>query len=239
MILASILISTDDAARRPLPMVLAKNVASLRDHHPGITHTLFDGPMLREELRAASPDILAAYDALAPFAYKADLARYVLLHRHGGIYADLAIRFLRPWPVEPGRIGVFRDFPTVAPWSVLNGVIASPPGHPALQRVIEMVVETVRRRDRTGSALSVTGPELFGRALAATAEPHALRTGESVWRRAAGLRKRHCLVHGGRVIAVKLKNPGLPFGALGIPAGNDYLAMWRGGEVYAAGAPPD
>ena len=36
-----------------------------------------------------SKDIINAYDSLIPGAYKADLFRYCVLYKYGGIYSDL------------------------------------------------------------------------------------------------------------------------------------------------------
>ena len=44
-----------------------------------------------------SKEILSAYDSLIPGAYKADLFRYCVLYKYGGIYSDLTQRFTKPF----------------------------------------------------------------------------------------------------------------------------------------------
>ena len=42
-------------------------------------------------------EILLTYDKLIPGAYKADLFRYCILYKNGGIYSDLTQRFTMPF----------------------------------------------------------------------------------------------------------------------------------------------
>lgn len=51
-------------------------------------------------------EVLEAFDALRPFAYKADLARYCVVNHFGGIYLDLSVTDFRgirnSWDIPRG-----------------------------------------------------------------------------------------------------------------------------------------
>ena len=98
------------------------------------------------------PEVLQAYDALIPGAFKADLFRYCVLLIYGGVYADVdiqlqsALDFAIPDDVgfmvpvdEPGK-------PVQQQMCVWNGLIASAPSHPFLVKAIETIVNQVRNR---------------------------------------------------------------------------------------------
>jgi mannosyltransferase OCH1-like enzyme len=97
-------------------------------------------------------EILQAYDALRPGAFKADLFRYCALLIHGGVYSDMDVMlesnldaavgsdigFMVPVD-EPGK-------PVGRRMCLWNGLIAAAPGHPFLAKIIETVVNNVRNR---------------------------------------------------------------------------------------------
>ena len=180
MNLFSILIAdqpvTDPAA---LPPAIARNIASLREHHPGLPHRLYDQDAIRDFLRTQmEPDVAWAYEQLLPYAYRADLARLCLLHAFGGLYADLSVFFHAPLPLDSGKIIVFRDRAVIAPWIVSNTILGAPAGAPALEAAIRMIVANCRSRYRGASSLCPTGPVLLGKAIAMHCEPGQIHLGE-------------------------------------------------------------
>ena len=77
-----------------LPPNLHKCVNMLKEKHPDFQHYLFDDTDRREFIKNNYPDeVLCAYDALIPGAYKADLWRLCVLYIHGGIYMDIKLQF--------------------------------------------------------------------------------------------------------------------------------------------------
>lgn len=92
------------------------------------------------------PEVLEAYNALLPGAFKADLFRYCALLIHGGVYADVDILLESnlDLAVAPD-IGfmVPMDQPDACVW---QGLIAAAPGHAFLAQAIETVVNQVRNR---------------------------------------------------------------------------------------------
>jgi hypothetical protein len=65
-------------------------------------HYLYNDADCRAFIRSEfPPDVVAAYDRLIPTAFKADLWRYCVLYKYGGVYLDVKYR----WRVSPGGGG--------------------------------------------------------------------------------------------------------------------------------------
>jgi len=95
---------------------------------------------------------LDSFDALIHGAYKADLFRYLVLLREGGVYADVDVllegnldAFIRP------AISFFapRDVPCEyagEPFCLFNGLMGSSPGNLVLARAVERLVNLIQAR---------------------------------------------------------------------------------------------
>ena len=248
MLLSNVLItSSEDDEDQPLPPIIRENIESLKSQHPGLEHRLFrqaDVVQLIEE--RFSKEVLDAFYALRPFAYRADLARYCILYEFGGFYADLSYFFVGPIPMPPKRAVVFRGNLVSSPWDMSNGLIYSPPRHKALAHAIKLVCANVKRRYYGLTPLCPTGPALIGKAFATTCEAEELITGLAQLMPRDIVRDLvptlalpdgeliHCQYLTQTLVAVKRKpilSPGLV--AMGITAGNAYRQFWNRREVYA------
>jgi hypothetical protein len=247
MLLSSILVNAsgriDEAG---LGAVIRENVDSLRRHHPGLGHRFFGREEIRQLIRQRfSAEVLGAFDALRPYAYQADLARYCILHEFGGLYADLSYLLLGPLPLDGQRITVFRDFQWSSPWDVSNGLIASPARHPALLKAIEAVCANVARRYYGPTPLCPTGPALFGKALATACDPEQVIAGHALVQERESLarlipqamlpagKRVHVLALGGSLVAIKRKRMGAQgLAELGVADGNAYRDFWVERRVY-------
>ena len=118
---------------------------------------------------ADEPRILRAYDVLIPGAYRADLFRYCMLLRHGGVYGDLKQRYLAPLDAMVDRardeLVIVRDLEHEGHAGVQVSFIAAVAGLAVFRTAIDRLVENVERRDYGESFLAVTGPRLFRWAL--------------------------------------------------------------------------
>ena len=75
-----------------LPEFMKKNIENTKVCNPEFNHVLYDDNDCREFLKKNfHPIILRAFDSLVPGAYKADLWRYCILYKNGGIYMDIKI----------------------------------------------------------------------------------------------------------------------------------------------------
>lgn len=236
MILASILITSDGKIPSPLPRIVGENIASLKRNHEDLEHILFDDAMIRDFLSANFDNkVLAAYDDLVPYAYKADLARYCILYKLGGVYSDVSLFIMSAFPPVDGKLGAFRDLGVGSPWEVTNAIIASPPGHKTLKKSIEMVCDNVRRRYYGPSAIAPTGPTLFGKAIALTCEPEEVNIGEC-FRPPHGGNSARCLIdtNADKLVAVSRKSIAGSLEELGISNGNSYGDLWHAQNIYAS-----
>jgi Glycosyltransferase sugar-binding region containing DXD motif len=96
---------------------------------------------------------LEAYDALIPGAFKADLFRYLVLLRDGGVYADVDLlletnldSFIPPtlsfFSARDDGVSSEED----QQFCLWNGLLASAPGHPIMARAAERVLTLVLNR---------------------------------------------------------------------------------------------
>jgi hypothetical protein len=247
VILASIFIGPPGRGQDlTLPPLIEQNVASLRRHHPALEHKLFSGEDIVRFLGEWYPrEVLEAYNALRPYAYKADLARYCILYELGGIYADISHFFAKPLPFDGQNPIVFRDLLHSAPWGTNNSVFAVPPRHKALDQAIKLVCANVARRYYGSTYLCPTGPALFGKAWATTCEAEELVAGDSMVLPRERLQQYlpglalpqvtglHALVLAGKIVAIKRKRRGTGgLGDLGIARSDDYVTRWESRGIY-------
>jgi mannosyltransferase OCH1-like enzyme len=75
---------------KDMPLHMSKCVQKLQDDNPEFKHHLYDINECRNFIKNHfNKDVLDAYDNLIPLAYKADLWRYCILYKKGGIYLDI------------------------------------------------------------------------------------------------------------------------------------------------------
>jgi mannosyltransferase OCH1-like enzyme len=105
---------------------------------------------------------LHTYDGYDQHIKRVDMARYFILHRYGGIYADMDFECLRNF---------FHDLPSTRPAVVgspyvrhertQNSLMSSPPGDPFWLHVIA----TAETRKYRPNVLDATGPHMLDEAL--------------------------------------------------------------------------
>jgi hypothetical protein len=78
---------------KKLPPKMRECVDRLKSQNPEFTHYLYDDNECRHFIKTNfESNVLEAYDTLLPGAYKADLWRYCVLYKHGGIYLDIKFK---------------------------------------------------------------------------------------------------------------------------------------------------
>lgn len=176
-----------------LPPKMQECVDELKRKNPEFKHYVFDDEMRREFIRTNfESDVLYAYDKLIPNAYKADLWRYCVLYKNGGIYLDIKYKvkngfrlieltdkeyFLLDRPhgkkislENELKIVNNRDYDNIIDelwWNdkkigIANALIVSKPNNPILFKCIEQIVQNVKNNYYGHSPLSITGPGLLG-----------------------------------------------------------------------------
>lgn len=235
--LHQIFIAASGEIPKAFPPIVQENIDSLRRLHPEARYKMWSESELRAFIeKHFDPQVTKAFDALKPFAYKADLARYCLLYEKGGLYSDINNRFLNPFAIEPGKtVACFREHRPMhgAVWMCQNTIIYAQPRQPEIKLAIDLVVANVRNRDYGVSSLAPSGPVLFGRVFAALGRRDKYQIGEAVNLESGGEFNRSCYVLAdGSLVAARTQGGGGKPAEMGLAGTNIYGRMWDRREIY-------
>lgn len=145
----------------PRSMFLA--IAKIKRNNPRFRHYLFDDNDCRNFIaKYFDKKVLNAFDRLIPGAYKADLWRYCVLYKIGGIYLD--IKYI---PVNNFKFVNLLDreywVTDVDENRIYNALMICRAGNPILLNAINEIVENVKNKYYGTSFLEPTGPLLLGK----------------------------------------------------------------------------
>lgn len=144
-----------------LPPLMLNAILQIKQNNPGFKHYLFDDAECREFIQKNfDDDVLTAYDTLIPGAYKADLWRYCILYKKGGIYLDVKyfpingfkmanLLTKEHWVLDSGSNGIY------------NALLVCKPGNEILLKAINDIVKNVQNRYYGKNWLEPTGPKLL------------------------------------------------------------------------------
>jgi mannosyltransferase OCH1-like enzyme len=149
--------------------------SKLRAFHPDWTYRLWTDDDNIAFVRSEFPEFVQTFTSLPRNIMRADVIRYLLMYRLGGLYMDLDYEMLKPFdlleqdivlPLESdGQFGPGND-------KVCNSIFAAAPGHP----LFKMAIEDLKNNPPTPQAdvEASTGPiflsRIFRAALAAGIE---------------------------------------------------------------------
>jgi len=131
---------------KQLPPMMFKSIQQIKKNNPRFNYFLFDDNDCREFIKNNfSQDILNAYDSLIPGAYKADLWRYCVLYKFGGIYLDIkyipvnGFKFINlleqeHWPLDINKKNIY------------NALLICKPRNEILLKAINQIVENVKNK---------------------------------------------------------------------------------------------
>lgn len=146
-----------------LPPNMSKAVELVKNTNPAFQHYLFDDNDCREYLKNNFPEIVVeTFDKLIPGAYKADLWRYCVLYKEGGIYMDIkyiphnGFRLINlteneHFVLDEGDTGIY------------NAFMACKPGNAILFKAINAIIRNVKIKYYGNSILDPTGPQLLSK----------------------------------------------------------------------------
>ena len=161
--------------------------ASWETLNPDWRYMFWSDEDLRLFMATEFPELLPMFDGYTRPVQRADLARYCLLKRHGGVYADIdTICMASLDPLAGDNRVVLCEEPRVhhsgaryrglqSMW--FNGTMASPPGHPFWDRVIDLCTLMYPRRDF--DILETTGPLILSAAVEQWEDREALSLNSS------------------------------------------------------------
>jgi mannosyltransferase OCH1-like enzyme len=188
---------------KPIPPLLRQNIDRIKGFHDGWKHALYDHGDIVEFIRSAyGPEVLRYYEKINEKygAARADLFRYLLMYKCGGVYLDIKASvesslddYLLPddeyllcrWRNKSGeefeRWGVHSRLRKAGGSEFQQWHIIAAPGHPFLRAVIEKVLHNIDNYNpvlhQTGRAgvLGVTGPIAYTLAIAPLLKEHKHR----------------------------------------------------------------
>jgi len=146
---------------KDLPPLMKKTVNQIIYSNPGFNHQLFDDNDCRNFIKDNFDiNVLNAFDSLIPGAYKADLWRYCILYKKGGIYLDIkyvplnGFNFINltekeHWVLDKDKNGIY------------NALMVCKPNNEILLKAINKVVDNVKNRFYGSNCLHPTGPTML------------------------------------------------------------------------------
>jgi hypothetical protein len=149
-----------------LPEKMRECKETLHRQNPEFVHYLFDDNDCRKFIKDNySDDVVKAYDSLIPGAYKADLWRYCILYKKGGVYMDIKFKCADGVKLIDlvHKSCYVEDYAHGGQRGVYNGVMICKKGDPKLLKAINSIVINVQQKYYGETALSPTGPGLLGR----------------------------------------------------------------------------
>jgi mannosyltransferase OCH1-like enzyme len=174
----------------PLPKQFERDSTSWRTRHPNWKYVLWRRQAVEALLAQAPAAVRSAYAAFGRGIQRADLARYLILQQHGGVYADLDVTCLKPLgPLLASNAGarallfvegvqsaeaarhrgnvqpIRRGVPEVTT-RVANYVMATAPRAPLMERIVSLLVERAALDVKTDyDVLYTTGPDVVSEAV--------------------------------------------------------------------------
>jgi mannosyltransferase OCH1-like enzyme len=141
-----------------LPPLMKNSVNKIINSNPRFNYKLFDDDDCRNFIKDNfDENVLNAFDSLIPGAYKADLWRYCILYKNGGVYLDIkyapvnGFKFINliekeHWVLDMDKNGIY------------NALMVCKPNNEILLRAINKVVDNVKNKFYGSNCLHPTGP---------------------------------------------------------------------------------
>jgi mannosyltransferase OCH1-like enzyme len=143
---------------KDLPPLMKNAVNSIIYTNPEFNHQLFDDNDCRNFIKDNfDENVLNAFDSLIPGAYKADLWRYCILYKNGGVYLDIkytpfnGFKFISLMEKEHFTLDMDKN-------GIYNALIVCKPNNEILLKAINKVVDNVKNKFYGNSPLEPTGP---------------------------------------------------------------------------------
>lgn len=144
-----------------LPAKMKQCIQSISIDNPEFNHYLYNDDECRTFIETYfDVDILNAYDTLVPGAFKADLWRYCVLYKYGGIYIDIKYKCVGGFKFLSLTDDEYFVKDLSIKEAVYNALIVAKAGNLILKQCIEQVVNNVKNRFYGTDSLEVTGPKM-------------------------------------------------------------------------------
>lgn len=149
-----------------LPPKMQQCVNTLKEQNPEFVHHLYDDDDCYKFIRDNYSDkVLNAYVSLVPGAFKADLWRYCILYKNGGIYLDIKYKCAEGIKLinMVNKDYYTQDRSMRGCRGVYNGVIICKKNDVRFLKAIHRIIFNVKNKHYGESSLVPTGPGLLGK----------------------------------------------------------------------------
>ena len=145
-----------------IPPLMLQTILLIVRNNPKFRYYLFDDNDCQKFIKDNfSEEILNTYNNLIPGAYKADLWRYCILYKMGGIYIDIKYR-----PINGFKLYNLLEKEhwvlDIDNKNIYNAIMVCKPGNQILLNAINKIVENVKNKYYGNSPLEPTGPIMLG-----------------------------------------------------------------------------
>jgi mannosyltransferase OCH1-like enzyme len=141
----------------------------------GSAFRVWDGPRIEALLADHDPELLRLYkERPRPLAQLSDIARYVILFVHGGVYVDFDYKCIKPLDALLGNPAIdmfYVPFTDPGGTRLMNGLMGCARGHPMLAGLIAEMRQRLRLRPGA-SVTYTTGTRLMRDAVRAYHAEH-------------------------------------------------------------------
>lgn len=146
---------------KDLPLNMKRVTEKIIMNNPAFNYKLYDDNDCRQFIETNFDNaVLKAFDSLIPGAYKADLWRYCVLYKNGGIYLDIKyepvnrFKFINltekeHWVLDMDKNGIY------------NALMVCKPNNEILLKAINKIVYNVENKFYGNSPLEPTGPHML------------------------------------------------------------------------------
>lgn len=236
MQISQIFISDHDS--KELPIYIQQAVETVKTKMLYSEHKIYLNEELKEWiLLNYGLEMLKAYEKIIPYAYKADLARYLLLYKIGGWYFDITIRVINGVSVgDDIDFVTFFDFPQYSnvSYACNNAIIYAKKKSIILEDLINKVYFNVKNEYYGKNPLYITGPIQLGKSVAKFESDLSIISG-SFMDLTPGFqnRNRGFVFNDGLLFALhKHGNKGGDLKSLGIEGTNNYAALYNERKAF-------
>ena len=126
-----------------------KVLQNIKKYASDYKHRIFSDDDCVQFLDESFPDLVSTWKTLPDGAHKADLFRYAILLKHGGVYIDIKMQLLVPLSsiVNHNR----REIVTIQSWqpdAIFQAFVAAPAGASIFRDLLQNIVTSVPRLKR-------------------------------------------------------------------------------------------
>ena len=113
---------------------------NIKKYAPEYKHIIYDDNECRNFIKENFGDELVdLFNNLQPTSHKADLFRYLILYKNGGIYLDIKIELIKPLKDIFINDNITYTILSKIPNSCMQGVIITPKNNPLFMKLVQLI----------------------------------------------------------------------------------------------------